>query len=76
VSARRRALRPFTVTAVVKARMRVLGFTAAELADRAEVSLGTVTYLALLTHDRETLERLSLALVSVLIDHDIGWCQV
>jgi hypothetical protein len=54
--------RPFTATAAVKARMGELGITVADLADRAEVSFGTVTYLAFLVHDRETLERLSVAL--------------
>ena len=42
--------------------MEELGIAAADLAGRAEVSFGTVTYLGFLTHDRETLERLSVAL--------------
>ena len=38
--------RPFTATAAVKTRMRELDITAAELADRAEVSYIAVRYLA------------------------------
>jgi lambda repressor-like predicted transcriptional regulator len=62
MSARLRALKPFTATAAVKARMRELGITAADLADRAGVSAGTLRYFGLLAHDRKTLERLSVAL--------------
>jgi hypothetical protein len=54
--------KPFTATAAVAARMRQLGITAAELADRAEVSFGTVRYFGLFSHDRDALERLSAAL--------------
>jgi hypothetical protein len=54
--------RPFTATAAVEARLGELGITASDLADRAEVSFGTVTHLAFLAHDRDTLERLSVAL--------------
>lgn len=54
--------RPFTATAAIVTRMRELDITAADLADRAEVSFGTVRYFGLLAHDRETLERLSVAL--------------
>jgi hypothetical protein len=54
--------RPFTTTAAVAARIRELGITAADLADRAGVSHGTVRYLGLLPHDQDTLERLSVAL--------------
>lgn len=36
--------------------------TAAELADKAEVSAGTLKYFGLIAHDGETLERLSVAL--------------
>jgi len=43
--------------------MRELGMEhAAELADRAGVDCATVRYFGLLAHDRETLERLSVAL--------------
>jgi hypothetical protein len=56
------ASRPFTTTAAVAARMRELGYTAAELADRAGVSYLTVKYFGLLPHDQDTLERLSVAL--------------
>lgn len=43
--------------------MRELGMEhAAELADRAGVDSTTVRYFGLLAHDRETLERLSVAL--------------
>ena len=41
--------KPFTATAAVEARMRELGITAADLADKAEVSFGT--YVAFLAHD-------------------------
>lgn len=54
--------RPFTTTAVVAARMHELGVTVADLADRAGVPYSTVRYFGMLTHDRETLERLSLVL--------------
>lgn len=54
--------RPFIVTAAVKTRMRELDITAAELADKAEVSYLTVRYLAFLPFDRATLEDLSVAL--------------
>jgi len=62
LSARIRARRPFTATAAAAARMRELGMSAAELEDRAGVSWVTVKYFGLLAHDRETLERLSVAL--------------
>jgi hypothetical protein len=42
--------------------MRELGIRAAELSDRAGVPYGTVRHFGLLAHDRETLERLSVAL--------------
>jgi hypothetical protein len=42
--------------------MRELGITAADLADKAEVSYGTVKYLGFLTRNPETLEHLSAAL--------------
>jgi hypothetical protein len=61
-NARLRARRPFTATAAVANRLRELGITAADLADRAEVSAGTLRYFGLLAHERETLERLSVAL--------------
>ena len=55
--------KPFTAAAAVRARMRELGMKhAAELADRAGVDYTTVGYFGLLSHDRETLERLSIAL--------------
>ena len=54
--------RPFTTTAAVAARMRELAMTAADLADRAGVSPGTVRYFGTCPHDQETLERLSVAL--------------
>ena len=54
--------RPATATAAADCRRRELGITAAELADRAGVPLTTVRYFGLLSHDRETLERLSVAL--------------
>jgi hypothetical protein len=42
--------------------MRELGITAADLSDRAGVPFGAVRNFRLLAHDRETLERLSVAL--------------
>jgi hypothetical protein len=54
--------RPSTATASVAARMRELGITAADLSDRAGVPFGTVRNFGLLAHDRETLERLSVAI--------------
>jgi hypothetical protein len=54
--------RPFTTTAAVATRMRELDMTAADLADKAGVSFGTVRYFGMCYHDRETLERLSVAL--------------
>jgi hypothetical protein len=42
--------------------MLELGLTVAELADRAGVSYGTVRWFGLLAHDRDALERLSVAL--------------
>ena len=42
--------------------MRELTMTAADLADKAGVSSGTVRYFGICRHDRETLERLSVAL--------------
>jgi hypothetical protein len=54
--------RPFTTTAAVAARMRGLGMTADDLADRAGVPRCTVRYLGLLSHDNDTLERLPVAL--------------
>ena len=42
--------------------MRELDITARELADRAEVTYGTVRHFGLLPHDQATLERLSVAL--------------
>jgi hypothetical protein len=54
--------RPFTTTAVVAARIRELGITAADLADRAGISHSTVRYFGLLTHDHDTLARLSVVL--------------
>jgi hypothetical protein len=42
--------------------MRELSMTAADLADKAGVSPGTLRYFGLYRHDRETLERLSVAL--------------
>lgn len=61
-NARLRTRRPFTATAAVANRLRELGITAADLADRAGVSADTLTYFGLLAHDGETLERLSVAL--------------
>lgn len=57
-----RGRKPFTATAAVRARLRELGKTAADLADKAEVPYTTVKYFGLLAHDRETRERLSIAL--------------
>jgi hypothetical protein len=54
--------RPATATAAADNRRRELGITAAELADRAGVPFTTVKYFGLLSHDRQTLERLSVAL--------------
>lgn len=54
--------RPFTMTAAVRARVRELGITARDLADRADVDYSTVKYFGLLSHDQVTLERLSVAL--------------
>jgi transcriptional regulator with XRE-family HTH domain len=54
--------RPFTATAAADNRRRELGLTAAELADRAGVPYTTLRYFGLLSHDRQTLERLSVAL--------------
>lgn len=42
--------------------MQELGISAADLSDRAGVPFGTVRNFGLLAHDRETLERLSVAL--------------
>jgi hypothetical protein len=53
---------PATATAAADGRRRELGITAAELADRAGVPFTTVSYFGLLSHDRQTLERLSVAL--------------
>jgi hypothetical protein len=46
----------------VKARIRELGITAADLAHRTGVPYGTVRHFGLLSHDRDTLERLPAAL--------------
>ena len=54
--------RPFTTTAAVATRIRELDTTADELTDRAGVPRSTVRYLGLLSHDQDTLERLSAAL--------------
>ena len=54
--------RPFTTTAAVATRIREIGITAIDLADRAEVPFGIVRHFGLQPHDRETLERLSVAL--------------
>jgi len=62
-SARIRARRPFTATAAVRSRMRELGIkTAHELSWRARVPELDVRYFGLLSHDLETLGRLSVAL--------------
>lgn len=42
--------------------MRELGITATELVDKTGVPYTTVKYFGMLPHDRETLERLSMAL--------------
>ena len=61
--ARIRTRMPLTVTAAVRSRMWELGIrTANELSGMAEVSYTTVRYFGFLSHDRETLERLSVAL--------------
>ena len=52
----------FTAIAAVEARIRELGTTPDELADRAGVSHDTVRYFVLLSHDQKTLELLSVAL--------------
>lgn len=54
--------RPFTTTAAINARMRELGMTMGELAGTADVSETTLRYFGLLSHDPQTLERLSVAL--------------
>ena len=54
--------KPFTTTAAVRDRVRELGITARDLADRADVDYSTVRYFGLLAHDEATLERLSVAL--------------
>jgi hypothetical protein len=53
---------PATATAAANGRLLELGMTAAELADRAGVPSTTIRYFGLLSHNRETLERLSVAL--------------
>jgi hypothetical protein len=57
-----RVSKPFTTTVAIATRMRELDITAAELADRAGVSRGTVRSFGLLSHDWDTLERLSVTL--------------
>jgi hypothetical protein len=54
--------RPFTTTAAINARMRELGMTMGELAGTADVSETTLRYFGLISHDPQTLERLSVAL--------------
>jgi hypothetical protein len=54
--------RPFTTTRAIVARIRELGITPDELADRAQVPRVTVRYFGLLFHDQQTLERLSAVL--------------
>jgi hypothetical protein len=53
---------PFTTARAVASRIRELGTTPDELADKAGVPRGTVKYFGLLSHDQQTLERLSVAL--------------
>jgi hypothetical protein len=62
LSDRRPARRPFTATAAVRNRMRELGMTAGELADRAGVPESAFRYFGLCSFDSQTLERLSAAL--------------
>ena len=54
--------RPFTTTAASRARVRELGITMEELAGTANVSETTLRHFGLLSHDPQTLERLSAAL--------------
>jgi len=54
--------RPFTATAAVGNRIRELGISPDDLADKAGVPHGTVRWFGLLSHDRDTLARLSAAL--------------
>jgi hypothetical protein len=63
--------RPFTTTAAINARMRELGMTMGELAGAADVSETTLRYFGLLSHNPQTLERLSVAL-RWLRDH-VAW---
>jgi hypothetical protein len=53
---------PFTTAAAIESRIRELGTTPAELADRAGVTRSTLRYFGLLSHDQATLQRLSEAL--------------
>jgi hypothetical protein len=54
--------RPFTTTSAAETRMRQLGMSTGDLASAADVSETTLRYFGLLSHDPQTLERLSAAL--------------
>jgi hypothetical protein len=54
--------RQFSATAAVAARMRELGLTVGDLAEKAGVSHGTVRWFGLCPHGTAELERLSAAL--------------
>jgi hypothetical protein len=55
-------LKPFTATAAVASRIRELGISADELADRAGLSRSAVRHFGLCPHSRSDLERISVAL--------------
>jgi len=57
-----RVSRPFTATAAIETRMRQLGMSPGDLASAAGVPETTLRYFGLLSHDPQTLERLSAAL--------------
>ena len=54
--------RPFTTTAAIEGRMRELGVITRDLAGEAGVCETTLRYFGLLSHDAQTLARLSAAL--------------
>jgi hypothetical protein len=56
--------KPFTATAAIEARMRQPWISTGDLASTADVPETTLRYFGLLSHDPETLQRLSAA---------IGW---